>query len=363
MERNLIINEISEYLCCNVETAELYIRLLEKPYTADEVTVDECEWSQGLLFLIENCLVSEYVDERNGGKKIYFSIDPQYSLPAILLNEAWKRESELHSLELLKYDKNNRELYEKYLLLENICNNLKEIYRRQLPYVKEIIVVARGQEKIASSIAEQISDTQHDIYAMVSPPQLMGEIVWQTVKEKMNSGVRYNRITDFEEIIRHGVEISKFEIESYNENLYIFLGTELPEKFYIFDSQSVAFFEKSKNKKKYLKKVQIIKNAGVASQFRSRYDLALKNSLDFKELIPKIYRFENELIQMANSVLDKRVVEWLLDVFNYGVFYSKGKYDKLFVEQAIEQCLKENMIRLLYDGSAVVNYNLNSLLK
>lgn len=363
MERNLIINEISEYLCCSIETAELYIRLLEKPYSADEMIVDGCEWNQELLFLIEKCLISEYVDERNGGKKVFFSIDPQYSLPAILLNEAWKQDSDLHSLELLKQNKNNEELYKKYLLLENICDNVKEIYMRQLPYIKEIIVVARGKERIASGIAEQISDTQHDIYSMVSPPQLMGEIVWQTVKEKMDKGVKYNRITDFEEIVRHGIEISKFEIESYNENLYIFLGAELPEKFYIFDGQSVAFFEKSKNKTKYLKKVQIVKNAGVASQFRSRYDLVLKNSLNLKELIPRIYSFRDKFMQIADSVLDKMVTEWLLDIFNYGVFYSKGKYDKLFVEKAIEQCLKENMIRLLCDGSVVVNYNLNNVLK
>lgn len=363
MERKLIIKEISEYLCCSIETAELYIKLLEKPYNADEVIIDECKGNQELLFLIEECLISEYVDKRNGGKKIYFSIDPQYSLSAVLLKEAWKQDSDLHSLELLKHDKKNEELHKKYLLLENICDNVKEIYRRQLPYIKEIVVVARGQEKIASCIAEQISDTYHNIYAMVSPPQLMGEMVWQTVKEKMDLGVKYNRITDFEEIVRHGIEISKLEIENYNENLYIFLGTELPEKFYIFDSQSVAFFEKSKNKKKYLKKVQIVKNAGVASQFRGRYDFALKNSLDFKKLIPQIYKFRDELMQKANSVLDRRVAEWLLDIFNYGVFYTKGKYDKLFVEQAIEQCLKENMIRLLYDGSAVVNYNLDSVLK
>ena len=102
MERKLIIKEISEYLCCSIETAELYIKLLEKPYNADEVIIDECKGNQELLFLIEECLISEYVDKRNGGKKIYFSIDPQYSLSAVLLKEAWKQDSDLHSLELLK---------------------------------------------------------------------------------------------------------------------------------------------------------------------------------------------------------------------------------------------------------------------
>lgn len=109
--------------------------------------------------------------------------------------------------------------------------------------------------------------------------------------------------------------------------------------------------------------MQIVKNAGVASQFRSRYNFVLKNSLNFKELIPLIYSFRDELMEMAESVLDKRVIDWLLDIFNYGVFYSKEKYDESFIEGAIDQCLKMNMIRLLYDGSVVVNYDLNSILK
>lgn len=257
MERDMIIKEISEYICCSINTARLYIRLLEKTYSAEEMVADGCELNQELRFLMEKCLISEYIDERNGGKIVYFSIDPQYSLPAILLNEAWKQDTNLHSLELLKNNKNNEELYKKYLLLKNICNNVKDIYERQLPYIKEIIVVVRGKEKIASGITEQMSDTQHDIYAMISPPQLMGEIVWQTVKEKMDNGVKYNRITDFEEIVKHGIEISKFETESYNENLYVFLGTELPEKFYIFDEQSVAFFEKVKTRRNISKKCKL----------------------------------------------------------------------------------------------------------
>lgn len=362
MERSIIINKISKYLCCNIDIAELYINILEKPLCFENAVANECELDKGLQVLIEKCLISDYVDERNGGKKFYFAIDPQYSLSALLLAEMWKRDSNFHSLEVLKINKGNDDLYSKYMLLKNILSDIQGIYKRQLPYMREIIFVVKGKEKIASSIAEQISDTQHNIHAIMSPPQLMGEIVWQTVVEKMNSGVKYNRITDFEEIVRHGVEISRLEIENYNEVLYIFLGGELPEKFYIFDEQNVVFFEKNINKRKYLKKIQIVRNAGVACQFLGRYNAILDNTLNFNEIVPKVYKYRGELLQTVQSFLDEKTIEWLTDIFDYGVFYSKGKYDSEFIEQAIAQCVEKGIVRALYDGTIVVNYGIGNIL-
>lgn len=362
MEREALIDKILNYLDCSLDTAKLYMTLLERPCTPYETEDVSENTSESLEFLLSKCLISEYVDERAGGQKIYFAIDPRYSLPAVLLNEAWERDSDLHSLDVLKNRTDITDLYNKYLLCDEISTKLQDIYKRQLPYIKEIIIIVKGKKNIASCLAEQISDVQKNILAMVSPPQLMGEIVWQTVRDKMSEGIKYNRITDFSEIIRHGFEIACLEVEKYNEDIYIFTGDSLPEKFYILDDQSVIFFEKSKNKKKYLQKIQIIKNAGVAIQFVGRYNAILANCIDFRTLIPQIRNYREKVIQVANISVDSEIVKWLIDIFDNGVFYSKGKYQTNFLENAIDVCREKGLVRILDDGTVVVNYGIKDIL-
>lgn len=253
MKNISIIDKVAEYLSCDIKTAELYMLLLEKPYAFELIIELNKEYEQALEFLISKCLISEYIDERTGGRKIYFSIDPKYSLSAILLNEIWERDSELHSLDLLENRPDVSDLQYRYMLLNEISTEVQNLYKRQLPYIREIVIVVKGQERIASSIAEQIADVQNDICAMVSPPQLMGEIVWQAIQAKMNAGVSYYRITDFNEIVRHGFKIARHEIETYSEKIYIFRGALLPEKFYILDRQKVIFLRKVKIKRNILK--------------------------------------------------------------------------------------------------------------
>lgn len=362
MERNVLIEKISSYLGCSLSIAELYYFILEKPCTSQKIddifsnSIDNLEW------LLSKCLISEYVDERTGGGKVYFAIDPQYSLSAVLLNKAWKRDSELHSLDVLKSRTDVADLYSNYLLFIELSSELQNKYKRQLPYVKEIVVIVKGKKKMASCLAAQIADVQKSIIAMVSPPQLMGEIVWQTVKDKMFDGINYHRITDFDEIVRHGFEIARLEAEEYNEEIYIFTGKQLPEKFYILDGQSVIFFEKNKSKTKYLQRIQIVKNAGVATQFLERYKKILTNCIDFRTLIPQIRNYRKALIQKADGVIDKEIRKWLIDIFDNGVFYSKGKYSVSFLEQAISICKEKGFIRFLEDESIVVNYGIKDVL-
>lgn len=360
MERNTLIAKISEYLECTMDTADLYLMLLEKPYTLDTMMVRDS--AEKLEFLSSKCLISEYDDERSGGKRVFFAIDPQYSLSAVLLNEAWNRDSDLHSLDVLKDRTDIKDLHRRYLLWEEISIEVQNLYKRQLPYIKEIIIVVKGQERMASSIAEQIADVRNSICAMISPPQLMGEIVWQTVQEKMLTGITYHRITEFQEIVRHGIEIARLEVENYNEELYIYKKGLLPEKFYVLDEQRVIFFEKSKNKKRYIKKIQVIKNAGVAMQFLNRYNKMVEDCIDFKMLIPLIENYRKKLFQSIIDILDKETTIWLMDIFDHGVFYSKGKYESDFIESAIIKCKEENLIKILDDGVIVVNYSIDDIL-
>lgn len=72
MERNTLIAKISEYLECTMDTADLYLMLLEKPYTLDTMMVRDS--AEKLEFLSSKCLISEYDDERSGGKRVFLQL-------------------------------------------------------------------------------------------------------------------------------------------------------------------------------------------------------------------------------------------------------------------------------------------------
>ena len=362
MDREVLINKISVYFDVSMNIAELYMMLLEKPYTYEQFINMGMSYVEGLDILLSKCLIGEYNDKRSGKGKTFFAIDPQHSMPAVLLKEVWERDSEIHSLDVLKDREDIIDLYNKYLILNEILEDLKKIYIPQLPYIKEIIVTVNGRKNVASSIAEQIADVKDSIYAMVSPPHLMDEIVWQTVKEKMDEGINYYRITNFNEIVRHGFEITRLEAETNRESIYIYNGEFLPEKFYILDKQYVIFFERGKEKKNYKEKIQIVKNAALALKFFDTYKSILEKCVDFRTLIPKIQRYREKWKRAIDCKFDKLTVAWLMDIFNNGVFYSKVQYDADFVQTAIKKCKENGLICILDDGQIAINYSIKDVL-
>lgn len=358
MQKDELIQKIMTYINCDQQTVELYLLLLEKPRSKAEIE----GYDVTIQFLQDRCLINLYEDARSGGEELYFAIDPKYALSAILLNEAWNVDSNIHSLDDLEKRVDLEELHRKYLLYSEIAEEVQIIYKKQLPYIKEMAVVMQGPKKVASFIAEQLSCAQATIVAMVSPPQLMGEVVWQAIRDKMSGGCVYNRITEFDEIIRHGFEISCNEIQSYKEKLFIYTEGTLLEQFYVIDGLQVIFFERSKNRKKFLKKVHCIKNAGVANNFLKKYNKILEQCIDFESLIGSIKKYRKDYIGRARALgLSPLIIDWLKDIFNNGVFYSKANYDNDFVAKAISESLIHGLIKLLSDGSVVVNYGLQDV--
>lgn len=357
-----LIYDIATFLGTDEITCKMYLSILSTPQNRLNLYNLFDNYELRSAFLAERCLISEYVNERKGGEIVAFATDPAYSLSALLLNEAWEVDSQLHTLADIERLPHHKDLNSRYKLLCKVLPELQTLYNNQLPYINELIVVVKGRNKVASGITNLISDAKKSIVAMVSPPQLMGEIVWRAVEERMSNGISYLRISDFDEIKRHGYAIAALETKIGSETLYILQNGVLPEKFYIIDNQKVAFFEKSKNSKKYLNKVQIIKNAGVAEQFYNRFCLIKNSCINFADLLPNMTLFRTRLIKQWMEIYDTGMVLWLEDVFDNGVFYSRSNYSMDFIRFAVSRGLEDGCLSLLDDGNVVINYSLSDIL-
>ena len=78
MERNTLIAKISEYLECTMDTADLYLMLLEKPYTLDTMMVLSLIhiWQRGICGVARPA--GKPPGERLGGRRRVWGENPDY---------------------------------------------------------------------------------------------------------------------------------------------------------------------------------------------------------------------------------------------------------------------------------------------
>lgn len=358
-----IINKTAEYLCTDEITASMYLQIVDHPQEKDTLvrTFSDCETR--LSYLIAHCLVVEWENARDNGKDIVSAVAPDYSLSALLIREAWSKSSDVFALSDINTLPELEPLKNRYHLLLSILPAICRTYNKHIPYAGELIYRIKGLENISSNIAMHIADAEEIVEASLSPPQLMGIIVWDAIRKRMDNGVSYVRVTEFEEIVRHGWLTTCRETADGAEKILVLREGHLPEKFYIIDKKTVIFFEKSKKTGKFKKEIQIIKNEGVARRFLDEFSRIKSRSINFIDLVASLRHFREMKIHEWNTKYESSVVSWLKDILDNGVFYTKTKYTKDFIEWATQICCEDGTLQVLSDGTSVINYYLSDLLK
>ncbi len=357
-----LINRLAAFLHTDELTATIYVRILGGNTTKEELVCSYGDCNQSLSFLCFQGLVIECPNARRTGYTDLVALNPDNSLQAILLTEAWNVDPNLHTLIEIKELPVDNPLRDRYRLLMSILIELKTVYAAQVPYGNELLFIVKGLERIRSSIAAQIDNANSIIHAMLSPPQLIGEVVWTSINSAMNRGVEYHRITEFSEIARHGFKIVDKESTDTLEKIYILRQGVLPERFYVIDSSIVVFFDKNKTTRNYKKQIEVSRNAGLANRFLENYRMVLEKTILFNDLIPSINAFRSKKEKQWRECYKDEEVEWLLDIFNYGVFYSKNKYEKPFKESIMNKGILDGTLKMLKDGNIVINYTLEDVL-
>lgn len=356
---DLIVN----FLPCSKFTAKVYLKIATEPIQKDELYAYFKEnhelISESLEFLTSNCFISDYYDRTH--INTYFSIDPQFAFPALLVSRMWEVDSSLHTLKDLSLRQDLLELNEQLKKCNQIVEQLKKIYKKQLPFLKEIAIVVSGSKRIASCISELMETANKEILAVVSPPHLLGEIVWNTVVDKMSQGISYNRITTFDELPYHGYVIFKNEVLNYNETLYISEKTKLTHKFYIIDDLTIVFFTPDWKCEDFKYEVQVINNSGIAKTYRDIYDNFKNSSINLTELLDAFSAYRASYLKKASLVLGNEELKWLEEVFDYGVFCKHDKYSSNVYESAKKKCIDAKFITIDMKENIIANYNLEEV--
>ena len=351
------LNEIlKQYLSTNIETIEVYVEILSNPCTEEELVYLYGDISKPIDFLSKKHLIINW-KEAYPNKIKYMAVPPEHGLSAILLQEAWQTDSEFHSLEDIMVLSVQHPLKKKLEILEDILPVLTDMYIAHLPSDTEVVYEAKDKDLISANLAAQLAFATHEILAVNSPPHLMGEVVWNVLKERMDVGVTYTRITEFSEIPRHGYSIFRNEILDSSEEIFIISNGFIQDKYYIIDRETVAFFIPGSKQGKY-KGIQFIKNEGLAQNYIQQFWDLRNKAIPSMRLLPSLENYRNQKIKEWTRIFSSDEVKWLTDVFDNGVFYSNRNYSVEFLTRVVERMKVEHVIRMTKDGFTVVDYDI-----
>lgn len=354
---------ITDFLSCSDFTTAVYLKITAQPMSENDLyayfKVAPDILTESLAFLLSNCLISKYSDRKH--ITTYFSVNPKSAFSALLLSRMWDVDSSLHSFKDLSLRIELVELNKQFETCNQIIEQIQVLYKKQLPFLREMAVVVSGSKKIASCLSELIEMANEEILAMVSPPHLLGEIIWNTMVDKMAKGVSYYRITTFNELPYHGYVIFKNEILNYNETLYISETSQLAYKFYIIDNSIVVIFVPDIKQDGFKNEVQVISNSGFVKNYKNIYQNLKKSTTDLRELMDAISRFRKFFLNKASDILEGEELKWIEEVFDYGVFCKHERYPTDIYQRAKKKSMNAELISIDANNNIIANYSLEEV--
>lgn len=352
-------NLIANFLSCSEFTATVYLKVATQPIQENDLyayfKIAPELLSESLVFLMSHCLISDYSDRNH--IITYFSVNPKSAFSALLLSRIWAVDSELHSFKDLRLRSDLVDLNEQFEICNQIIDQIQSLYKKQLPFLKEMAIVVNGTKKIASCLSELIEMAEEEVLAIVSPPYLLGEIIWNTMVDKMTKGISYNRITTFDELPYHGYVIFKNEILNYNETLYISESSKLSYEFYIIDNSMVVIFAPDIKQDGFKHEVQVISNLGFVKSYKNIYENFKKTTTNLRELIDNISMFREFFLRKASNVLKSEELKWLEEVFDYGVFCKHERYPTDVYQSAKKKSMDASLISIDSKNNITANYS------
>lgn len=348
----------------DIEAAKLYLFILENsPISIVDLTINSknpnsSKINEKIKLLFDARLISYYTDRE--GEITYFCIDPKYTFSSIVISAIRKFNMNLYMFNDLEKVTDLNNLYKMSL---SLLDELRPLYIKKLPFLKEIAFTLKDKNQIATYLCELLNNAEFMINAVISPPHLMGEIVWQTLIDKMGNGVNYYRVTTIEELLKYGFLIYKNEVSKYNEELYIYKQEKLSHKFYVIDNKTVIFFIPDTNNSEFRFEVQVISNESFAKRYLDVYKKFQNESLSLKEFIPNFEKYRIIFIDRASKFLTSDELSWLISVYDYGVFCKNHDFSYSIYNSAREKCINHKLVVALEDGTLIVNIKLEDILK
>lgn len=270
----------------------------------------------------------------NADQNEYFvPINPQIVARALYSRFLWEyvpSEKWLSKLEQKSLDF----LMEYHRVCDLFSRKFTPIFLKSIKFVKSTsgleMIPSERLPNVLSSVLSVASEEILGITVFPWTPSI--ELIWETLKEKMRSGVRYRRIADEITFIAFGYLINFRDIFEVGVNLRVLIREEISEKFYVVDNQKVFVFFPT-TPPNFALEGMVINGGPLIREYKETFEHLWQRAIPALKLMKymKVLK-ENFLKRTAKDFTteEKDFIEGLLD---YGKFY-RFKYTSLPLERA-----------------------------
>lgn len=208
--------------------------------------------------------------------------------------------------------------------LLNLYNNIESLEFIVEDF--EDIIIAENESQTTAYICSSIINVSEIVRALAIDTAFTNtSSVWGIISNKIDKGVKYQRICDYSEVLLHGLKIKKSDI-LLGVELYVVNPDFISEKFYLFDNEKVFIFE-GVTDLFYKDSGQLISSDYIAGIYMDKFNEVLRVAKPGIDIIDEWSVCFNDLA----SLLDRRSKAIYKSIVEYGVFseYQKESCDEI----------------------------------
>jgi len=179
----------------------------------------------------------------------------------------------------------------------------------------------KGLDQASAALVSSLSRAKREILAISCPPRHPNvALIWESIRQKLETGVKYTRICGLDEVIEHGIRIIERDINSLGVNLFITNTEKYGYNFYIIDKSCIVTMEYQKQESESVT-CRINRNKHIIERFRRRHYEILQHSQKASYALALLSRKRNEIITKAKQEgYTKLETDWLAALADWGKF-------------------------------------------
>ncbi len=176
---------------------------------------------------------------------------------------------------------------------------------------------------ISQHLAQLLSGAQNRIDGItVSPWTPKVAIVWETLKERMTTGITYRRICDIETFVGFGYRINRRDIHSEGVRLRVHYEKPLSKKFFLVDGKEALIFWPNSTGEGFRLEASITSLSVLVNSCIDYFEDAWSDSFPAEILLDDLGSYRRDYLRLVSMHCSPDHQDFAAGLFDYGIFFQ-----------------------------------------
>ncbi|MEU4477791.1 hypothetical protein AB0F68_06950 [Micromonospora sp. NPDC023966] len=296
--------------------------------------------------------------ERDGGTTLYAS-DPRSSWTSKAAQAVWTQAGKIgpiHNLDTTGVSRVDH-LRER---CERVSQLADALFVRQGGLPAQHRSATSDPNVLALLTAEAILTAKREIVAVSRTPRLPHvALIWQAITDRMEAGVSYRRLTDFAELLEHGLAIVRRDIYDVGVRLRVLERERYSGSWFIIDRKYLVVQDDLPLAADWrsIGGAVTTEHARVL-RYASRFDKLWQEAVDARTVVSLLQREADQLLEISRSAAPN-VLPWVRDIIRAGKFTnhaSQQEWSPAMVSDLVQRAQQLRVLTTTSDGHVVPAY-------